>query len=801
MVFSSVSFLVFFLPCLLVLYFMVPRRYRGARNFILLAFSLAFYACGGPKFLLLMLLSIVINYCCGLLAGAKHRPAVRKAGVTLAAVLGLGLLGWFKYAGFFGEMLHALMPFIPVPQVTLPIGISFFTFQGLSYVIDVFRDAAAVQKNPLKLALYISFFPQLVAGPIVRYTTVADEIDERHESVSEFSAGSVRFLFGLAKKMLLANAVAQIADAAFSAVSPSVALAWLGAVAYTFQIYFDFSAYSDMAIGLGRMFGFHFLENFNYPYVSRSVTEFWRRWHISLSTWFRDYVYIPLGGNRCSRARNILNLFLVWALTGLWHGANWTFIAWGLWFFVLLIGEKFLWGKALSRLPSLLQHVYAMLLVILSWVLFRADDIGAALCYMAAMFGRAPALCDGRAVYYALEFWPELLLCCIAALPVKNLLETALEKRNSKLSRGILIVGPKLASLALLALSYCRLVSGQVFDDLETLFCDYAAWRTPALKAVTWADLNVFRRPVVNETVVTDDVLLPQLYDPAMSDDDIRAQAKLVAEDNAALQKQVESYGGHYCYVAVPCQYVYYEDSYPAYLTNRSRYTDLELSALTEEMNAQGVCFLDMGPVFDSLGHPPEFSSRVDNHYGLLGAYETYRAAVQKLNGDYGLALSFPEEGTDVTFSALPNPYMGSRTRKLLGLRGDDEKLLTAAFREDIPFTRLDNWQEVASAVYTLPATEDEALTYGLYMGGDIAETCIRTDRSSLPTALIFGDSFTNAVESLAYYSFDEMRSVDLRHYKTQSISDYIAAYQPDVVICIRDYEALLSRSDNGGLS
>lgn len=272
MVFSSVSFLVFFLPCLLVLYFMVPRRYRGARNFILLAFSLAFYACGGPKFLLLMLLSIVINYYCGLLAGPKHRPAVRKAGVTLAAVLGLGLLGWFKYAGFFGEMLHALMPFIPVPQVTLPIGISFFTFQGLSYVIDVFRDAAAVQKNPLKLALYISFFPQLVAGPIVRYTTVADEIDERHESVSEFSAGAVRFLFGLAKKMLLANAVAQIADAAFSAVSPSVALAWLGAVAYTFQIYFDFSAYSDMAIGLGRMFGFHFLENFNYPYVSRSVT-------------------------------------------------------------------------------------------------------------------------------------------------------------------------------------------------------------------------------------------------------------------------------------------------------------------------------------------------------------------------------------------------------------------------------------------------------------------------------------------------------------------------------------------------
>ena len=327
MVFSSASFLIFFLPCLLVLYFLVPRRCRYLRNLILLAFSLAFYACGGPKFLLLMLLSIVINYVGGLLAGPAHRAGTRRLGMTLAVVLGLALLGWFKYAGFFGEMLHALLPVVPVPQVTLPIGISFFTFQGLSYVIDVYRGDAAVQRDPLKLALYIAFFPQLVAGPIVRYTTVAEEIDERHESVSEFSAGAVRFLFGLGKKMLLANAVARIADAAFAAVMPSVLFAWLGAVAYTFQIYFDFSAYSDMAIGLGRMFGFHFLENFNYPYVARSVTEFWRRWHISLSTWFRDYVYIPLGGNRCSRARNVWNLFVVWFLTGMWHGASWNFIA------------------------------------------------------------------------------------------------------------------------------------------------------------------------------------------------------------------------------------------------------------------------------------------------------------------------------------------------------------------------------------------------------------------------------------------------------------------------------------------
>ena len=387
MVFSSVSFLVFFLPCLFILYFIVPHRYRGARNFILLAFSLAFYACGGPRFLLLMLLSIAINYCCGLLAGPKHRPAVRRAGVTLASVLGLGLLGWFKYAGFFGEMLHALMPFIPVPQVTLPIGISFFTFQGLSYVIDVFRDAAAVQRNPLKLALYISFFPQLVAGPIVRYTTVADEIDERHESVSEFSAGAVRFLFGLAKKMLLANAVAQIADAAFSAVSPSVALAWLGAVAYTFQIYFDFSAYSDMAIGLGRMFGFHFLENFNYPYVSRSVTEFWRRWHISLSTWFRDYVYIPLGGNRCSRARHLLNLMTVFLVSGLWHGAAWTYVLWGFlhgMYQVVGILTKKLRAGAYAALridpDSKPAHIWrravTFALVSFAWIFFRAGSIG-----------------------------------------------------------------------------------------------------------------------------------------------------------------------------------------------------------------------------------------------------------------------------------------------------------------------------------------------------------------------------------------------------------------------------------------
>lgn len=344
-------------------------------------------------------------------------------------------------------------------------------------------------------------------------------------------------------------------------------------------------------------------------------------------------------------------------------------------------------------------------------------------------------------------------------------------------------------------------LSGQVFDDLETLFCDYAAGRTTALKAVTWCDLNVFHRPVVNDIVVTDDALLDQLYTMPDTADDIARKAADVAADNAALRDQIEAYGGHYCYVAVPCQYAYYEDEYPSYLENRSAYTAAELAALNSAMDAQGITHVDMGPIFDSLGHLPAFSSKVDNHYGLLGAYETYRAAVQALNDAYGLALSFPEEGADVTFSALPNPYMGSRTRKLLGLRGNDEKLLTAAFREDIPFTRFDNGGEVAATVYALPATDTEPLTYELYMGGDIAETVLRTDRPALPSVLIFGDSFTNPVESLAYYSFNELRSIDLRHYTAQSLSDYIAAYKPDVVLCIRDYQSLLSREYNGNLS
>ena len=405
MVFSSLIFLLFFLTALYVCYFIVPRRWRWLRNCVLLVFSLFFYRCGGADYLPLLLASILMNYFGGLLA-ASERPALRKLGLWGAAALGLGLLGWFKYAGFAAENLAALGLPVEVPQIVLPIGISFFTFQGLSYVIDVYRGDARCQKNPLYVALYVALFPQLVAGPIVRYTTVEEEIVQRNESLEEFSQGVVRFLFGLGKKMLLANAMGEIADGVF-AQSPetmALSLAWIGAAAYTFQIYFDFSAYSDMAIGLGRMFGFHFLENFNYPYISKSIAEFWRRWHISLASWFRDYVYIPLGGSRCSVGRNVRNMAVVWLLTGLWHGAAWTYVAWGGMMLVLLAGEKYCWGRGLSRLPGPVQHLYTIVLVVFSMVMFRSSGIGYGLSYFRSMVGLGGRP-DGQAVYYLLEYW------------------------------------------------------------------------------------------------------------------------------------------------------------------------------------------------------------------------------------------------------------------------------------------------------------------------------------------------------------------------------------------------------------
>ena len=458
MVFSSQTFLFFFLPlaglCALI-------RSKPVQNALLLIASLIFYAWGEPKMVVLMVLVTLAAYGSGFaIVHFEARPRAKKAVLIATVVVILGNLVVFKYFNFLCRTLSFLG--LTDPGIALPIGISFYTFQILSYVIDLYRGKIALQRNFFYLLMYVSFFPQLIAGPIVRYETVEQEIRARSVTMDDLAQGFRRFVVGLAKKLLLANQVAQVATIVYSGDPANYGslMYWLAAVAYTLQIYFDFSGYSDMAIGLGRMFGFHFLENFNYPYISLSVTEFWRRWHISLSTWFRDYVYIPLGGNRCSRARNVWNLFVVWFLTGMWHGASWNFIAWGLWFFVLLVGEKLLWGKALERLPSLVRHAYAMVLVVFSWVLFRAETLTAAAAYFAAMFGSSGVWCGSRTVYYALEFWPELLCCCIAALPVKQWLETALQKRDAAPARAVLTWGPKLAAMALLACSYCKLVTG-----------------------------------------------------------------------------------------------------------------------------------------------------------------------------------------------------------------------------------------------------------------------------------------------------------------------------------------------------
>ena len=418
MVFSSLVFLLGFLPALLLVYFLIPARFRGLRNLVLLGASLFFYWWGASKLVLLMVLSILVNYLGGLLAGQADRRLAR-FGVIFASAVGLGLLGWFKYAGFLAQTINGLGFAVPIPQVTLPIGISFFTFQGLSYVIDVYRGDAPIQKNPLNVALYVALFPQLVAGPIVRYTTVMAEIAHREENLPEFAAGVTRFCFGLAKKMVLANSMGQIADGIFNQTAANLdpGLAWVGALAYTFQIYFDFSAYSDMAIGLGHMFGFRFLENFNYPYISRSVTEFWRRWHISLATWFRDYVYIPLGGSRVEgRARLIRNIFMVWLCTGIWHGANWTYLTWGMLNFLLLMLEKY--GGLGRGWPKFFRWLYPVMVFLLTCVVFRSETIGLALQYFQAMFGFGAGLGDGLTVLYLTECWLPLLAAVVFAAPV-----------------------------------------------------------------------------------------------------------------------------------------------------------------------------------------------------------------------------------------------------------------------------------------------------------------------------------------------------------------------------------------------
>ena len=384
MLFSSVPFLFYFLPAVLLVYFLVPKR---AKNGVLLLSSLVFYGWGEPRYLPVMLVSILQGYIFGRLIERFRDTRRVKLFLVLSVLLSLGTLAYFKYADFMIANLNALTGLsVPLLRFALPVGISFYTFQILSYTVDVYRGTVPAQRNFIDLAAYIAMFPQLIAGPIVRYSDIAVQLKTREHSVAEAAAGARRFVLGLAKKILLANLLGELVSSFRASADLSVLYYWLSAVAFTLQIYYDFSGYSDMAIGLGRMFGFRFLENFNYPYVSLSVTEFWRRWHISLSTWFRDYVYIPLGGNRVSRGKWVRNILVVWGLTGLWHGADWNFLLWGLYYGVLLLIEKLWLGKYLERLPKALRWLLCMIIVCIGWVMFNLTDFAQMRCALARMF-------------------------------------------------------------------------------------------------------------------------------------------------------------------------------------------------------------------------------------------------------------------------------------------------------------------------------------------------------------------------------------------------------------------------------
>lgn len=401
MLFSSIVFLFTFLPAVVILYYLLPVRFR---NVILLLASLVFYAWGEPVYLFLMLLSILFNYFSGLdIARNLQDKRAAKRSLVFNLIINLAVLGFFKYEGFVLDTLNGILPVhISYHALPLPIGISFYTFQILSYIIDVYRGNVKVQTNLPNFALYVTMFPQLIAGPIVQYADVDEQLASREVSRTKIGEGSMYFIRGLAKKVLLANTSGMIFTEVSGLAKGNIAVmtAWLGAFAYMFQIYFDFSGYSDMAIGLGKMLGFEFNMNFNYPYVSKSITEFWRRWHISLSSWFRDYVYIPLGGNRVSKIKHIRNLLIVWFLTGLWHGAAWNFVAWGLYYGVILIIEKYLLSPVLDRLPDVVRHIYSIVLVVIGWVLFFSSSFGQAADYIRVMFGAgAHGFADRESMY------------------------------------------------------------------------------------------------------------------------------------------------------------------------------------------------------------------------------------------------------------------------------------------------------------------------------------------------------------------------------------------------------------------
>lgn len=420
MLFSSIVFLFTFLPIVLILYYVLPRQFK---NPVLLLASLLFYAWGEPIYLFLMMFSILFNYISGLdiARNLGNKRAARKS-LIFNVVVNLCVLGFFKYEGFVLNSLNAVLPVeIPFQEVALPVGISFYTFQILSYIIDVYRGNVPVQKNLMDFALYVTMFPQLIAGPIVKYAEIDEQLHVREENWGRFGEGVMYFIRGLAKKVLLANTVGMIYTNV-SGMAPedvSVVTAWLGCLAYTFQIYFDFSGYSDMAVGLGKMFGFEFPWNFNYPYIAQSVTEFWRRWHISLSSWFREYVYIPLGGNRVPVTKHIRNLLVVWLLTGLWHGAAWNFVAWGLYYGVILIFEKYFFHRVLEKLPEVLRHIYSLVLVMVGWVLFFSPSFAGALEYLKLMFGAGGhGFMDGEALYLLISNLGLWVIAIVSSTPL-----------------------------------------------------------------------------------------------------------------------------------------------------------------------------------------------------------------------------------------------------------------------------------------------------------------------------------------------------------------------------------------------
>lgn len=427
MVFSSLVFMFAYLPITLLVYYLVPRQ---GRNIFLFIVNLIFYGWGEPKLVLLMVFNIFFNYIGGWLVD-KYRADAKKKKLflILTCVLDIGILAVFKYTGMITETLN-MLPFLNIPefQISLPIGISFYTFQTMSYVIDVYRDDAPVSKNFINFGTYVALFPQLIAGPIVRYRDVAEQLVNRRETLEMFTKGVKLFMVGLAKKVIIANTMGTLTTNIFATTDENgVVGTWVGMIAYTFQIYFDFSGYSDMACGLGNMMGFEFLKNFNYPYIAKSITDFWRRWHISLSTWFKEYVYIPLGGNRKGVKRQILNLLIVWGLTGLWHGAAYNFVLWGLYYGLLLILEKFVLKKFLDRLPSFVQHIYTLFIIIIGWGLFYFTDVGQLGEFMVDLFNFGNGICGDQAFNLIMSNLPMLIIAAVASTPLATMLYTRFE--------------------------------------------------------------------------------------------------------------------------------------------------------------------------------------------------------------------------------------------------------------------------------------------------------------------------------------------------------------------------------------